>query len=131
MFAVRHSGFLQTHSIHFGRFIFETIGNNPRIGHYRVKMTLNGRGRIIGHTTIWQIIRLFRDVKRKEKRERLKMPDEAPPEASCPHEIWFCGVRLEQAGSMFYLTRQQYHFYPVCNHTLMHNHFMKLVLFAD
>jgi transposase InsO family protein len=56
-------------------------------------MILNGQGRIIGHTTVWQIIRLFRDAKKREKRERLKMPDEAPPEASYPHEIWFCDIR--------------------------------------
>jgi transposase InsO family protein len=85
-------------------FIFETIENNPRIGHYRVKMMLNGRGHIVGHTTIWQIIRLFRDVKRKERRERLKMPDEMPPEASYPHEIWFCDVRylVKHQGSWVY-----------------------------
>jgi putative transposase len=74
-------------------FIFEIIENNPRIGHYRVKMALNGRGRIIGHTTIWQIIHLFRDAKKKEKRKRLKKSDEAPPEATSPHEIWFCDIR--------------------------------------
>jgi len=74
-------------------FIFETIENNPKIGHYRVKMMLNGRGNIIGHTTIWQIIRLFRDVKRAEKKKQLKMPEEAPAEASLPHEIWFCDIR--------------------------------------
>jgi transposase len=85
-------------------FILETIENNPRIGHYRVKMALNGRGRIIGHTTVWQIIRLFRDAKKREKRERLKMPDEAPPEASSPHEIWFCDIRylVKHKGSWVY-----------------------------
>lgn len=74
-------------------FIFETVENNPKIGHYRVKMMLNGRGNIIGHTTIWQIIHLFRDVKKAEKKKRLKMPAEAPAEASSPHEIWFCDIR--------------------------------------
>lgn len=74
-------------------FIFETIENNPRIGHYRVKMMLNGRGNVIGHTTIWQIIRLFRDVKRAEKKKQLKMPGERPIEASSPHDIWFCDIR--------------------------------------
>ena len=67
-------------------------------------MALNGRGRIIGHTTVWQIIRLFRDAKKREKRERLRMPDEAPPEASSPHEIWFCDVRylVKYQGSWVY-----------------------------
>ena len=74
-------------------FIFETVENNPKIGHYRVKMMLNGRGNIIGHTTIWQIIHLFRDVKKAEKKKQLKLPDEAPAEASSPHEIWFCDIR--------------------------------------
>lgn len=85
-------------------FIFETIENNPKIGHYRVKMMLNGRGRIIGHTTIWQIIRLFRDVRRKERRERLKKPEETPLEASSPHEIWFCDIRylVKYQGSWVY-----------------------------
>lgn len=85
-------------------FIFETIENNPKIGHYRVKMMLNGRGRIIGHTTIWQIIRLFRDVKRKERRERLKKPEETPLEATSPHEIWFCDIRylVRYQGSWVY-----------------------------
>lgn len=57
-------------------FIFETIENNPKIGHYRVKMTLNGQGRIIGHTTIWKIIRLFRDVKKREKQKQLRKLDQ-------------------------------------------------------
>jgi putative transposase len=85
-------------------FIFETIENNPRIGHYRVKMMLNGQGNIIGHTTIWQIIRLFRDVKKAEKKNRLKMPDEKPLEASFPHEIWFCDIRylVKHRGSWVY-----------------------------
>jgi len=74
-------------------FIFETIENNPKIGHYRVKMMLNGRGNIIGHTTIWQIIRLFRDAKKSEKKKPLSMPEEAPAEAFSPHEIWFCDIR--------------------------------------
>jgi len=74
-------------------FIFETVENNPKIGHYRVKMMLNGRGNIIGHTTIWQIIHLFRDVKKAEKKKQLKMPGEAPEKASSPHEIWFCDIR--------------------------------------
>jgi putative transposase len=74
-------------------FIFEAIENNPKIGHYRVKMILNGQGRIIGHTTIWQIIRLFREVKEQEKQKQLKKPDESPPEALFPHEIWFCDIR--------------------------------------
>lgn len=85
-------------------FIFETIENNPKIGHYRVKMMLNGQGRIIGHTTIWQIIRLFRDVKKEEKQKRLKQPDEVPLEASSPHEIWFCDIRylVKHQGSWVY-----------------------------
>jgi putative transposase len=85
-------------------FIFETIENNPKIGHYRVKMMLNGRGNIIGHTTIWQIIRLFRDVKRAGKKKQLKMPEEAPAEASLPHEIWFCDIRylVRHCGSWVY-----------------------------
>ena len=74
-------------------FIFEIVENNPKIGHYRVKMMLNGRGNIIGHTTIWEIIRLFRDVKKAEKKKRLKMPEEAPAEAVSPHDIWFCDIR--------------------------------------
>lgn len=85
-------------------FIFETIENNPRIGHYRVKMLLNGQGHIIGHTTIWQIIRLFRDVKKAEKKISLKSPDEKPLEASFPHEIWFCDIRylVKHHGSWVY-----------------------------
>jgi len=56
-------------------------------------MLLNGRGNIIGHTTLWQIISLFRDTKKAEKKKRLKMPEEAPLEAFSPHEIWFCDIR--------------------------------------
>jgi len=74
-------------------FIFENIENNLRIGNYRIKMMLNGRGNIKGHDTIWKIIHLFRDVKKAEKKKRLKMPEEAPLEAVLPHEIWFCDIR--------------------------------------
>ena len=95
--------FQETISVADAAFIFETIENNPRIGHYRVKMMLNGQGHIIGHTTIWQIIRLFRDVKKAEK-IRLKFPDERPLEASFPHEIWFCDIRylVKHHGSWVY-----------------------------
>jgi transposase/transposase InsO family protein len=74
-------------------FIFENIENNLRIGNYRIKMMLNGQGNIKGHNTIWQIIHLFRDLKKTEKKKRLKMPEEAPLEAASPHEIWFCDIR--------------------------------------
>jgi hypothetical protein len=85
-------------------FIFETIENNPNIGHYRVNMALNGQGRIIGHTTIWKIIRLFREVKKREKQKQLKKPDEAPLTAFSPHEIWFCDIRylVKYQGSWVY-----------------------------
>ena len=85
-------------------FIFENIENNLRIGHYRIKMLLNGRGNIIGHTTLWQIISLFRDTKKAEKKKRLKMPEEAPLEAFSPHEIWFCDIRylVKHQGSWVY-----------------------------
>jgi transposase/transposase InsO family protein len=96
--------FQETISVADVAFIFETIENNLNIGHYRVKMMLNGQGNIIGHTTIWQIIRLFRDVKKAEKKSHLKSPDEKPLEASFPHEIWFCDIRylVKYHGSWVY-----------------------------
>ena len=96
--------FQETISVADIAFIFETIENNPNIGHYRVKMMLNGQGNIIGHTTIWQIIRLFRDVKKAEKKSHLKSPDEKPLEAFFPHEIWFCDIRylVKHRGSWVY-----------------------------
>jgi putative transposase len=85
-------------------FIFENIENNQRIGHYRIKMMLNGRGNIIGHTTLWQIVSLFRDTKKAEKKKRLKMPEEAPLEALSANEIWFCDIRylVKHQGSWVY-----------------------------
>ena len=74
-------------------FIFENIENNLMVGNYIMKMMLNGRGNIIGHDTISKIIHLFRDVQKAEKKKRRKMPEEAPLEATLPHEIWFCDIR--------------------------------------
>ena len=74
--------------------IFELIENNPKIGHYRVKMFLNGQGRIIGHTKIWQIISLLREAEKKEKQIReYHKKEDYPQKGNAPHECWFCDIR--------------------------------------
>lgn len=80
--------------------IFQFIENNPKIGHYRVKMLLNGRGHIIGHTKIWEIISLYREAKQKEEQiSKYEKVIDFPFVSHRPHHNWFCDVRyLVQYG---------------------------------
>jgi hypothetical protein len=59
--------------------VFQLLGNNPLLGHYRVKMALGALGYRYGHTTVWQLVALYKQAYPRLKRAtRLPNPDERP-----------------------------------------------------
>lgn len=85
--------------------VFQYIENNPKIGHYRVKMFLNGIGRIFGHTKIWEVVSIFREATEKEKQFKDQEREPSFPfRSEYPHHHWFCDVRylVKQNGQWVY-----------------------------
>jgi hypothetical protein len=42
--------------------VFQLLDNNPLLGHYRVKMALDALGYRHGHTTVWQLVALYKQA---------------------------------------------------------------------
>jgi hypothetical protein len=42
--------------------VFQLLDNNPLLGHYRVKMALDALGYRYGHTTVWQMVALYKQA---------------------------------------------------------------------
>jgi len=74
--------------------VFQLLENNPLLGHYRVKMALDSLGYRYGHTTVWQMVALYKAAHPHPPREpRLPNPDERPRQATAPHQVWFVDLR--------------------------------------
>jgi transposase InsO family protein len=57
--------------------VFQLLDNNPLLGHYRVKMALDSLGYRYGHTTVWQMVALY------------KQAHPRPQPATGPPQVWF------------------------------------------
>jgi transposase InsO family protein len=74
--------------------VFQLLDNNPLLRHYRVKMALDSLGYRYGHTTVWQLVTLYKETHPTPKSaKRLPNPDERPHLATAPHQVWFADVR--------------------------------------
>jgi transposase len=76
--------------VHVMMEVFQLLDNNPLLGHYRVKMALDALGHRYGHTTVWQMVALYKEAHPPAPRQqRLPNPDERPQQATAPHQVWF------------------------------------------
>jgi transposase len=85
--------------------VFQLLDNNPLLGHYRVKMALDAMGYRSGHTTVWQLVALYKQAHPSAQREHhLPNPAERPKQATAPHQVWFIDVRylVQIAGQWLY-----------------------------
>jgi transposase len=74
--------------------VFQLLDNNPLLGHYRVKMALDSLGYRYGHTTVWQMVALYKQAHPGPPREpRVPNPAERPRAATAPHQVWFVDLR--------------------------------------
>jgi transposase len=74
--------------------VIQLLDNNPLLGHYRVKMALDAMGYRYGHTTVWQMVALYKHAHPSAPRERhLPNPAERPKQATAPHQVWFIDIR--------------------------------------
>lgn len=74
--------------------VFQLLDNNPLLGHYRVKMALDSLGYRYGHTTVWQLVALYKQAHPPAQPEkRPPNPDERPRQATAPHQVWCIDVR--------------------------------------
>jgi Integrase core domain/Homeodomain-like domain len=74
--------------------VFQLLDNNPLLGHYRVKMALDALGYRYGHTTVWQMVALYKQAHpRLPQASRPPNPAEQPLSATAPHQVWFADLR--------------------------------------
>jgi len=74
--------------------VFQLLDNNPLLGHYRVKMALDSLGYRYGHTTVWQMVALYKAAHPRLPQEpRRPNPAERPLQAIAPHQVWFVDLR--------------------------------------
>jgi transposase InsO family protein len=74
--------------------VFQLLDNNPLLGHYRVKMALDALGYRYGHTTVWQMVALYKQAHPSAQRQpHTPHPAERPKPATAPHQVWFVDVR--------------------------------------
>jgi transposase InsO family protein len=74
--------------------VFQLLDNNPLRGHYRVKMALDSLGYRYGHTTVWQMVALYKQTHPPARRAtRRPNPDERPRQTTAPHQVWFADLR--------------------------------------
>jgi transposase InsO family protein len=74
--------------------VFQLLDNNPLLGHYRVKMALDALGYRYGHTTVWQMVALYKQAHpRPPQAPRRPNPAEQPLQATAPHQVWFADLR--------------------------------------
>jgi hypothetical protein len=80
--------------VHVMMEVFQLLDNNPLLGHYRVKMALDALGYRYGHTTVWQIVALYKEAHPPApQQKRLPNPDERPQHATAPHQVWLADLR--------------------------------------
>jgi len=85
--------------------VFQLLDNNPLLGHYRVKMALDSLGYRYGHTTVWQMVALYKQAHPRPPREpRSPNPAERPKATTAPHQAWFVDIRylVQIAGQWLY-----------------------------
>src|SRR5690242_959328 len=85
--------------------VFQLLDNNPLLGHYRVKMALDSLGYRYGHTTVWQMVALYKQAHPGPPRQpRVPNPAERPRAATAPHQVWFVDLRylVQIAGHWLY-----------------------------
>ena len=64
------------------------------MGHYRVKMALDSLGYRYGHTTVWQMVALYKQAHPPAPRaKRLPNPGRTSQQATAPHQVWFADLR--------------------------------------
>jgi hypothetical protein len=74
--------------------VFQWLDNNPLLGHYRVKMALDALGYRDGHTTVWQMVALYKQAHPAPPRaQRTPNPDERPHQATAPPQVWCADLR--------------------------------------
>ncbi|MGH8067954.1 MAG: helix-turn-helix domain-containing protein [Candidatus Entotheonellia bacterium] len=74
--------------------VFQLLDNNPWLGHYRVKIALDSLGSRYGHTTVWQMVALYKEAYPTPKSaKRIPHPDERPHLATALHQVSFADVR--------------------------------------
>lgn len=74
--------------------VFELVDNNAWLGHWRVKMALDSLGYRQGHTVVWHIVSLYKQVHPTRKKEkRLAHPEQRPQPGTYPHQVWFIDLR--------------------------------------
>jgi transposase InsO family protein len=85
--------------------VFQLLDNNPLLGHYRVKMALDSLGYRDGHTTVWQMVALYKQAHPRPLREpRVPNPAERPKATTAPQQAWFVDLRslVQIAGQWLY-----------------------------
>src|SRR5918992_779308 len=74
--------------------VFQLLDNNPLLGHYRVKMALDSLGYRYGHTTVWQMVALYKEAHHNPTPPRhTPRAEERPLPATAPHHVWFVDGR--------------------------------------
>jgi hypothetical protein len=74
--------------------VFQRLDNHPLLGHYRVKRALDSLGYRSGHTTVWQMVALYKQAHpRPQPEHRRPHPDERPTPATVPQQVWFVDLR--------------------------------------
>src|SRR5262245_21303019 len=74
--------------------VFQLLDNNPLLGHYRVKMALDSLGYRYGHTTVWQMVALYKQAPPGPPREpRVPTPAARPRAATAPPQVWCVDLR--------------------------------------
>jgi transposase len=81
-------------SVHVMMEVFQLLDNNPLLGHYRVKMALDALGYRYGHTTVWQMVALYKQAHpRPTPPPHTPKTAERPLPTTAPHQVWFIDVR--------------------------------------
>jgi transposase len=74
--------------------VFQLVDYYPWLGYYRVKRARDSLGYRYGHTTVWQLVALYKEAHPTPKSAtRVPNPDERPHLATAPHQVWFADVR--------------------------------------
>jgi hypothetical protein len=81
-------------SVHVMMEVFQLLDNNPLLGHDRVKMALDSLGYRYGHTTVWQMVALYKEAHpHPTPSPHTPRAEERPLPTTAPHQAWFIDVR--------------------------------------
>lgn len=90
----RHTPITRRVSVQVMMEVFQLLDNNPLLGHYLVKMALDALGYRHGHTTVWQLVALYKQAHPRPKPPaRTSKPEERPLPTTAPHQVWCIDVR--------------------------------------